>query len=91
MNTTHSIDPREAAARAKLMSRLPAMRDAALGQRFVVKHADNRHMRSEGRIVHVEHGGWYYTGRSVGMLFKVTMECGTNAVRRTFTVRRIPA
>lgn len=89
--TTATITVREQAVRNRLLSRLPQMRAAAIGQRFSVRHADNKTLSTHGEIVDVQHAGWYYTARSVGMLFEVRMLCGTARVERTFTVRRIPA
>lgn len=89
--TTDTITMQEQAVRDRLLSRLPQMRADAIGQNFSVRHADNKTLSTHGEIVDVQHGGWYHTGRSVGMLFEVRMLCGSARVERTFTVRRIPA
>lgn len=74
-----------------LLARLPVYRNKAVGQRFTVRHNDNKNMKSEGVITDVQFGRFSYTARSITMVFKITMECGTNKVPREFFVSRLPA
>lgn len=71
-----------------LIERLPQYRGRAIGQRLTVQ--ESKHMATNGIITDVQFGRFKYTGRSVMLVFKVSMECGTNRVPREFFLTRIP-
>ncbi len=79
----------EAQAQAKLLARLPAIRDAAIGKPFSIRQDKNNLTR--GVITNVEFGYWTYTARAIQMVFKVTMECGSAKAVKQFHVQKVPA
>jgi len=83
-----NLEAREKAAQAKLLARLPAIAERAVGKFFTVQM--DKKTSYKGVIQKVEAGGFYYVGRSVGLRFKITMLCGSAAVAKEFHVRTIP-
>jgi hypothetical protein len=77
-----------AAVESALMARLPAIREAALGLPFAVRQDKNNFVR--GTITDVEFGRFQQNARSLQMIFKVTMECGSAKVARSFFVASVP-
>lgn len=71
-----------------LLNRIPGACVAAVGKPFTVRI--DKQNTVKGVITNVEFGRWGYTGRSVYVVFKVTMECGTAKASKTFFVREIP-
>lgn len=81
MNTREQVE-------ARLLSRLPAIRDAAIGKPFAVRQDKNNFVR--GVITNVEAGYFQQNARTLQMIFKVTMECGSAKAVKTFHVSTLP-
>ncbi len=77
------------ATELKLMSRLPALRARAIGKPFAIRQDKNTLTR--GVVTDVEFADFHYTGRSVRMIFKVTMECGSAKAVKSFHTASVPA
>lgn len=72
----------------KLMDSTSSMCARAVGQDFTIR--TDKNVTVTGKIVSAEFGRFHYTGRNVGVVFKLVMECGANKTLREFFVRRIP-
>ena len=76
------------AAHNKLLAKIVPMCENAIGQSFTIR--TDKTVTVSGKIVKAEFGRFRYTGKSVGVVFKVTMECGANKTLREFFVSKIP-
>lgn len=72
----------------RLLSKVPAMRSAALGLPFGIRTDKNTVVR--GTVKDVEFGYFTSTGRTLRVVFKVTMECGAAKALRTFNCEALP-
>lgn len=75
-------------AERDLIERTKPMCARAVGQDFTIR--TDKNVTVTGKIVSAEFGRFHYTGRSVGVIFKLVMECGANKTLREFFVRKIP-
>lgn len=71
-----------------LMERTKPQCVRAVGKEFTIR--TDKNVTVTGTIVSAEFGRFYYTGRSVGVVYKLVMECGANKTLREFFVRKIP-
>lgn len=83
----NATTPEEQRLLARFRARQPEW-DQRIGKPLTVRLSKSELAR--GTIVAVEPGDFHYTGRSVSLLFKVTMECGENKTRRTFQLSQLP-
>lgn len=71
-----------------LIERSKATCARAVGLNFTIR--TSKTVTVTGKIVSVEFGRFNYSGRTVTLVFKVTMECGANKTLREFFVTRVP-
>jgi hypothetical protein len=71
-----------------LLARAEPMYARAVGKQMTIR--TSKTVTVTGTIVKAEFGFFDYKARSVGLVFKVTMECGVNKTLREFTVAKIP-
>ena len=76
------------AAKDRLLAKIPAIRARALGAKMRV--STDKNMSIVGIIKDVEFGFWQENLRSLQLVFKVTLECGTNKTLREVTVSEVP-
>lgn len=72
----------------KLVNGTAAMCARAIGKEFTIR--TDKNVTVTGTIVTAEFGRFHYTGRHVGVVFKLVMECGLNKTLREFYVKKIP-
>ena len=78
-----------------LLLRAPAYMADAIGLNYTVRNVQvingrKTEVKTSGVITKVEPGYFKYSGRSVVLVFKVTMECGLNKTVREFNLSILP-
>ena len=76
------------AAERDLIARSKPTAARAVGKEFTVR--TDKNVTVTGTIISAEFGRFYYTGRTVSVVFRIVMECGANKTHREFFVRKVP-
>ena len=71
-----------------LIDRTKPMCARAVGKEFTIR--TDKNVTVKGTIISAEFGRFHSTGSSVGVVFRVVMECGANKTHREFFVRKLP-
>lgn len=76
---------------ARLLAKAPALIERAIGKTVKVRSAKlPRNVTVSGSIIAAYPERFYYTARSVTLIFRVTVEAGANKAHHCFSLRSLP-